>query len=122
MSTQENKELIKRYFNELINKKNNDIIEELVADDFVDHQAPDNVPHGPVGVRKLIGKLFDHYSQLKVEVDDIIAEDNKVVVRNTWQGTLRNTDTYTVMQGVVIYRIENGKIKERWASVDKLAG
>ena len=55
---------------------------------------------------------------MKVTIEDIIAEGDKVVVRNTWRGTNRATGQRLQFGGIVIWRIADGKIVERWAYLE----
>jgi predicted ester cyclase len=55
---------------------------------------------------------------MRVTIDDIIAEGDKVVVRNTWTGTDRETGRKIRFSGIVIWRIEGRKLVERWAYLE----
>jgi ketosteroid isomerase-like protein len=55
-----------------------------------------------------------------VKIEDIIAEDDKVVVRNHWTATDSQTGKKLEFRGIVIWRIANRKIVERWAYLDAL--
>jgi predicted ester cyclase len=53
-----------------------------------------------------------------VQIDDMIAEDDRVVVRNHWTGTDANTKQRIEFRGIVIWRIADRKIVERWAYLE----
>ncbi|HWQ35039.1 MAG TPA: ester cyclase [Blastocatellia bacterium] len=123
----ENKALVRRQFEELINRRNLSVVEEDIAGDFVDHEAPPGTPPGPVWVKHWIRTLFQVVPDLHVTIEDIFAEDDRVVVRNTWRGThtglflgLEPTGRKFVLKGIVIWRIADGRLKERWAALDQL--
>ena len=122
-----NKALVRRQFEELINRKNLAIIESDMALDFVDHEAVPDLPPGLAGVREWIGRLHQTCPDLHVTIEDIIAEGDRVVVRNTWRGThtgpllgIPPTGKRFELKGVVIWRIANGRICERRATLDHL--
>ncbi len=126
MSLEENKALVRRQFDELINRKNISIIESDMSTDFVDHESAPHLPPGRDGVRTWIVGLYDACSDLQVTIEDMIAEGDRVVVRNTWRGThtgplmgIPPTGKQFVLKGIVIWRIRDGKICERWATLDQ---
>jgi predicted ester cyclase len=55
---------------------------------------------------------------MRVTIEDIIAEGDRVVVRNTWTGTDRETGKKIRFSGIVIWRIEDRKLVERWAYLE----
>ena len=57
------------------------------------------------------------FGDLAVEVRDAVAEGDKVVVRNVWTGTNSATGQRMEFHGFVMWRIADGKIVERWATV-----
>jgi steroid delta-isomerase-like uncharacterized protein len=126
MSLETNKALVRRQFEELINQKNLSPIDTDMAADFVDHEAPPNTPPGPGGVRRWISYLHTVAPDLQATIEDIVAENDKVVVRNTWRGThtgplfgIAPTGKSFVLKGMVMWRIQDGKIAERWANLDQ---
>ena len=60
-------------------------------------------------------KAFKRYPDLRVVIEDIIAEGDKVAVRNRWQATDAQTGTAMEFGGIVIWRVSAGKLAERWA-------
>ncbi len=126
MNLEVNKALVRRQFEELINRKNLAIIDSDMATDFVDHEAPPHLPPGLAGVRAWISGLYETCPDFHVTIEDILAEGDRVVVRNTWRGThtgplmgIPPTGKPFVLKGIVIWRIANGKICERWATLDQ---
>src|SRR5687768_15587418 len=69
-----NKELIKKIYDEVINKKNLAVTDKYFAEDAIDHSAwPDQAP-GREGLKAAIKGLFDMFPDVKVEIQEIIAE------------------------------------------------
>ena len=120
MSLDEMKEFIRNHFEEFVNRQNLDIADVNFASDFVDHGAdvPPGTPPGPAGAKQYVGSALKQVPDLKVTIEDIIAEGDKVVVRNTWRGTNQATRKTLQFGGIVIWRIAGGKIVERWAYLE----
>ena len=120
-----NKALIRRLFEEEINQKNLTAMESMVADGYVNHN--DSV--GPTSDikqgEKFLAAVFAAFPDMHVTIEDMIAEGDKVVVRNTWRGTFRGpwmgipaTGKEVTFTGIVIWKINNGKITDRWANIN----
>ena len=87
MSSEESKELVLRWFAEL-DRGNLDIVDELIAADYVDHNpALPNLPAGREGVRQYVRILKAAFPDAAHTIDDVIAENNKVMTRVTARGT-----------------------------------
>jgi predicted ester cyclase len=56
---------------------------------------------------------------MHVQIEDLIAEDDRVVVGNHWRGPDATTKQRSAFRGIVIWRIADRKIVERWASLEK---
>ncbi len=126
MSLEANKLLIRQHMETVVNQRDLSVIDEQVASDFVDHDAPTGLMLGPEGVKATIRRLHTAFPDIHLTIDDMIAEGDQVVVRNTWCGThaaeflgIPPTNSKVVMTGIVIWRITNGKIVERWARIDR---
>ena len=120
-----NKALIRRLFEEEINHKNLRWMEGMVSAEYVSHN--DSV--GPVSdieqSKKFLAAVFSAFPDTRVTIEDMIAEGDKVVVRNTWRGTflgpwmgIAPTGQEVTWTGIVIWRITDGKIRERWANIN----
>src|SRR5215210_7449923 len=125
--SEENKALVRRYF-ELWNAHEVDALGEVLAEDAVDHD-PYN-PHGNEGLegaKKTIQMYLDAYPDTHFEIDDMVAEGDKVATRWSATGThegelmgIQPTGKKATVSGIAIDRIENGKIVESWNSWDVL--
>jgi len=117
MTHSEMKAFVQNHFEEFVNRKNLSIGEVNFAPEFVDHGAdvPPGTPPGPAGAIQYVGGAYKKFPDLHVTINDIIAEDDKVVVRNTWQGTEAATGTVFQFSGIVIWRIAHRQLVERWA-------
>ncbi len=120
MTHTEMKEFIRNHFEEFVNRKNLRIGEVNFAPGFVDHGAdvPAGMPPGPAGAIQYVGAALKKVSDLLVNIEDMIAEDDKVVVRNHWTGTDAASRQRLEFSGIVIWRIANRQIVERWAYLE----
>jgi predicted SnoaL-like aldol condensation-catalyzing enzyme len=120
MSHAEMKDFIRNHFEEFVNRKNLGIGEVNFAPGVVDHGAdvPPRLPPGPAGAIEYVGAALKKVPDLKVTIEDMIAEDDKVVVRNHWTGTDAATKQRMEFSGIVIWRIANRQILERWAYLE----
>jgi len=83
---EKNKAIIRRVLEEVWNKGNTSLIDEIVATDFVDHTPTGDVP-GPRGFEQQVRGFRNAFPDLRFTLEDIIAEKDKVVARWTACGT-----------------------------------
>jgi steroid delta-isomerase-like uncharacterized protein len=126
MSTAENIMLVHRFFEELWNQGNLDAADELLASGHVHHFSDEDII-GPEGLKSLVTWLRTAFPDNHTSIDDVVAEGDKVVVRFTNRGTHQGegmgippTGKRVVYTGIDIFRIEDGRIVERWGEVDGL--
>ena len=126
MSTEENKAIARRGY-EAINQNNLDTLDEVVASDMTDHDpAPGQAP-GLEGVKHYFSSLHAAFPDVRMDVEDMIAEGDKVVARVSVSGTHRGefmgiapTGNRVTIAGIDILRMANGKIVEHWGKFDDL--
>jgi predicted SnoaL-like aldol condensation-catalyzing enzyme len=121
MTFAEMKTFIRNHFEEFVNRKNLDIADVNFAPSFVDHgsDVPPGLAPGPAGAKQYVGGAYKKFPDIHVGILDLIAEDDKVVVRNHWTGTDAETQQRVEFSGIVIWRIAGRKIAERWAYLEK---
>ena len=113
--TQKNKEIILKVFQEVINRQNLSFFDEVYLPNVVDHSAfPDQAP-GLKGLKESIKGMFEIWTDLKVTVEDLIAEGDKVATRETWQGTHKPSGKVGKGSVIHIFLIQNGKVSEEWS-------
>lgn len=126
MSTDENKRLVRRFYEE-IDAGNLGAMDELVAEDYVDHSPPPfPFPSGREGLKEAFRLFWDATPGVHV-IEDQIAEGDKVVTRMTARGAQKGdlpgipaTGNALEMTATVIHRIENGRLAEKWSDKDNL--
>lgn len=120
-----NKELVRRFYKDVYVDWNMDAADKVVSPQFYSHDWPQGGPTGPKAFRDYYSSLRATAPDARYEVDDLIAEGDKVVVRwrllGTHQGEFRGiapTGRSIVLKGIAIYRVEAGKLVERWVVSD----
>jgi predicted ester cyclase len=114
---EQNKAFIHNHFKEFVNRKHSAIAYQNFADDFLDHDEPYGESVGAEPAKKMIEAVYLKYPDLHVAVEDAIAEGDKVMVRNVWRGTDAATGKRIEFKGFVLWRLADGKIAERWATI-----
>ncbi|MBD2607222.1 ester cyclase [Scytonema hofmannii FACHB-248] len=114
---EQNKTFIRNHFEEIVNRKNSAIAYQNFAPDFIDHEEPFVGLVSPELVKQRMEKAYVKYPDLHVIVEDTIAEGDKVMVRCLWRGTDSSTGKKMEFKGFVLWRLANGKIAERWATI-----
>ena len=125
MSAEENKALVRRWFAEL-DRKNLDIIDELLPEGYVDHNPPlPDLPPGREGVRESSLILLRAFPDAVHTIEDQIAEGDKVMtrlrVRATFLGECLGfppTGKVVEIGGVAVHRVAGGRLVEHWAHMD----
>ncbi|HVL51410.1 MAG TPA: ester cyclase [Actinomycetota bacterium] len=123
-----NKSLIRRFYAEL-DAGNLDVIDELVAEDFIDHDPPPfpGLAPGRAGLRQA-AEMFWNATPGRHVIEDQIAEGDKVVTRlrgvGRHEGELAGipaSGNELDVKAVSIYRVRDGRITEHWSAVDTAA-
>lgn len=124
MLSEENKEISRKYYKEVWGNKNLDKIADFISDDFVIHLGGNDY-RGFAFYKQLLMSYQKAFPDLKFTLDDLIAENDKVVELWSATGThlgefqgIKPTKKYAKISGVDIVSIHNGKITERWAYSD----
>jgi steroid delta-isomerase-like uncharacterized protein len=124
----QNKAIARRAL-ELFSGGDLDELDQLVSEDAVDHdtQNPNAGIHGPEGAKRTAAIYRGAFPDLKITVEDQIAEGDEVVTRWTAVGThdgdlpgLPASGRSSTVTGITIDRIEGGKIVESWGNWDTL--
>lgn len=102
---------------QFVNRKNLDIADVNFATEFEDHGAdvPRGTPPGPDGAKQYVGGAYRKFPDIHVDILDLIAEDDRVVVRNRWTGTDAASGVRFEVSGIVTWRIAHRQLVERWA-------
>jgi ketosteroid isomerase-like protein len=114
--TSTNREFVKRHF-EAVNRRDIQTVLGNMRPDLYDHELPgDHVNDLQEGAQRL-QVLINQIPDLTVDVRDVIADGDKVVVRAVWSGTNGVSQRKVEFHGFVQWRIVDGRFAERWATV-----
>ena len=126
MSTEQNKMLARHLFEEVWNSKNLDVLDEMVAPNFVFHNSVQTL-YGPEGFKQFARTYHTAFPQAHFTIEDVIAEGDTVVLRWTAHGTqsgellgIPPTGNQVTVTGITITLFSNGKNVESWGEFDAL--
>jgi steroid delta-isomerase-like uncharacterized protein len=124
--SEQNKALVRRFFDEVWNGRNLAAIDDLFEPDYVAHGRPPSLPPGPEGLKQRIAMTHSAFPDGRMTVEDQVAEGDIVVTRWTAHGThqgeylgLPPTGKQVTVRGVDIDRVANGRIAESWDLFDQ---
>lgn len=124
-----NKAIVRRFYEEVMNRGNASLLDEIVAPDFTDHgEALFGSPQGRDALKRGIIETPTIFANLNVQLHDVIADGELVGVRGTMRcfqqeeflGISPSGNELT-WNGLALFRVMNGKITERWFNSDSLS-
>lgn len=128
---EENKALVRRWFDEVWNEGREEAIDELFADDGVANGLADESGEplrGPTGFKPFFRKFRGAFPEMEVVVEDMVAEGDRVAARCLVRGRhlgdalgFAATGGGVEFTGITIVRIAEGKIVEAWNNFDFMA-
>lgn len=127
MSMEKNKAVIRRYYEEILNRGDIEVLSEIAVPDYVENDPLPGQGTAFAGlkdrVEMLRGALNPHYT-----IEDLVAEGDKVVVRWTQRGMhvrdflgLPSTGKQFTISGIDIHCLRDGKMAEHWHVVDQFS-
>jgi len=127
MSAEESKAIMRRFW-DVWEQGNVEFLDELLAPEYINHTlaAPD-LPPGPEGVKEVVSMFHSAMPDLRVVVEDMIAEGDKVATRYALEGTHEGelfgaapTGKQLSIKSITLERVSEGKIIEHWRVTDEL--
>ena len=127
MSAEESKATMRRYL-DVFEQGNIELLDELLAPDYINHSpATPDLPTGPEGVKAVVTMFRSAIPDLRVVVDDMIAEGDKVATRYTLEGTHESelfgvppTSRQLSIKSITVERVSDGRIRDHWRVTDEL--
>jgi steroid delta-isomerase-like uncharacterized protein len=124
----QHKTLVRRLFEEVANKGNYDAANAMVHPDFIGHSSnPETDTVGLDGYKQFFKMLRSAFPDLRITVEEQVAEGDRVVTRWTARATHRGefmgipaSGKQGVMTGINIDRVVDGKVAECWSNSDDL--
>jgi steroid delta-isomerase-like uncharacterized protein len=127
MSTEANKNIVRRYVEEVQNEDNLMALEEIAAPGYVNHGAPRGVPPDREGIKQLTAMFRQAFPDGRMTIEDMLAEGDRVATRKTFRGTHRGelmgippTGKAVAIRLMDISRLVDGKVVESWHVGDDL--
>lgn len=117
MTPDEMKAFVRQHFEDFVNNKKAEVIRHNMTPDFYDHDGPGGQPTGVDGDEQMMRQMYVMMPDLHVTIENIIAEGDRVICRNRWNGANAATGKQMEFHGFVEWRFEGDKIAERWATV-----
>jgi steroid delta-isomerase-like uncharacterized protein len=126
MSIAENKAVVRRFIDEIFVRGRTESVDELLADDFVGHTWP-STGHPKDDLKAAIGRTSKGLTDSAFDVEDVIAEDDRVAVRLTaaatqtgeLMGMPASGKRYSIGE-IHIFRVHDGRVVEHWHQFDQM--
>ncbi len=120
--------VVRRFFDELVNEGDFTAVDEILAPEYVRREAgSDEVMRGPEAFEAFITDARRAFSGMEVTIDEMLVADGAVVVRARERGThdgefmsVEPTGERVEVEGIVIHRVDDGRIVETYACWDML--
>ena len=120
-----NKELVRRFYREVYHNWDMSMVSTVLSPRFRSHDWPEGGATGQLPFLAYYAEIRRALPDARYEVDDLIAEDDRVVVRwrllGTHEGEFRGipaSGRAIALKGIAIYRVEEGKLVDRWVVTD----
>ena len=124
MSTEQNKALVHRLFEEGVNQNKMSTADEIIAPNYVNHDFPAPAP-GLEGFKMVVGMFRAAFPDIRITIEDSLAEGDKVMTRGHFTGTHQGafmgvppTGKKMMLKFIDEWRFENGKAVENWVQLD----
>jgi predicted ester cyclase len=117
LTTDEMKAKVRSHFEDFVNNRKAEVIRTNMTADFYDHDGPGGEPTDASGDEEMMRRMHSMMPDLRLTIEELIAEGDKVVCRNTWRWTDAESGKEMGFRGFVLWRFEGDKIAERWATV-----
>jgi steroid delta-isomerase-like uncharacterized protein len=121
------KDIAYRFYNEVLNKGDLNLLPEIMTENFIDYNS-DSKQHGIEGFKEFLQMVSTAFPDLRIEVNDVLAENNKVTARLTISGTqtgdlgtIPPSNKKAVWTGIDILEIKDNKIAGRWSERNLLS-
>ena len=123
--SEELRALNKRFYEEAMNGRDMAVVDELVADDFVDHEEIPGVTNDKQGVKDFLQMMFTAFPDGQIMMEDVAVEGDKVWTRGHITGThdgelmgIPPTGKKVEFESIDVVRVKDGKAVEHWGITD----
>jgi steroid delta-isomerase-like uncharacterized protein len=126
--SEQNKTLARRVVEEAWNKGNLDVVDDIFAPDYREHNPRPGQEPGIEGYKVGVSMMRAAFPDLFLDVQDVIAEGDQVALRYTLRGTHNGelmgvpaSGQHVSSDGMVFARFQDKRVAERWGVQDMLA-
>src|SRR5829696_360942 len=127
MDPNQNKAVYQRMIEEVFNRGELDVLDDLVSPEYVLHGAPPGTPQGPDAIRATVRAFRTAFPDLRIELLELVAEGDKVSARSVMRGThdgplfgIPPTHKTVEVDGLTMVTVRDGRVQESWVKNDTL--
>jgi predicted ester cyclase len=124
----DSKALAQRWFTEVMNQGNEEVIDEICSPNFVDHDPLPGTGPDRDGIHEFVKQIRSAFPDLDTQIEDILAEGDEIAVRSTFRGThegdfmgIAATGKKVEVANYDFVRMENDQAVEHWGTIDTAA-
>ena len=128
MSIEDNKAVARRFYDEVLNQRKVELLDELAVEDYVEHDPFPGQGNGLADLKARVAGFHRAFDPLTFTIQDVIAEGDRVVVRWTNSGAdtggfmgIPATGKEFGISGIDVHAVRDGRLAEHWHVVDLLA-
>ena len=127
MSTELNKAVVRRYYEEVLNGRDPGVLDQLAVSDYDEHSPFPGQPNGIEGLKARAGALLAAFNPYVFTLHEVVAEGDTVVVR--WNNTATHSGSFMgippsgrvlTISGIDVHRLRDGRMAEHWHVVEEL--
>jgi steroid delta-isomerase-like uncharacterized protein len=125
MSGQDNKTVVRRYYEEVFNQRRLGLTDQLAVEDYVEHDPFPGQGNGRADLKARVQAILGAFAPLQFRLEDLVAEGDRVVAR--WSQTATHaggfmgippTGRQFTITGIDIHQLRDGRLAEHWHVVD----
>ena len=127
VTTEQNKAVYRRFLQEVFNEGRIENVDQFLPPSYVLHDGPPGTPPGPEAVKQIVAMFRSAFPDLKITIEELIAEGDKVCARVITRGTHKGpfggippTGKPVTVPGLTMMRVADGRITDSWVKNDLL--
>lgn len=111
--------VVRTYLHRLMVQRDLSVCDEMLAANYIDHDAPPGTEPGPRATRAYVAEMLSTHPDLRFNIDQLVVQDQTVAVRATWNGGAHAADSPWRRTGLLLLRLDDsGRILERHSAYD----
>ena len=125
MSEQDNKTVVRRYYEQVFNQRSTDLIDQLAVEDYVEHDPFPGQGNGRADLAARAQAILDAFTPLQFHLEHLVAENDLVIAHWSQAGThngafmgITATGRQYTITGIDIHKMRDGRMAEHWHVVD----